>query len=191
MPIPTKQSRIDCRPFSFRNDEWLGVFFRVNYYSFLTFTMRYIPDCFVAEDILQDTVIKLIVAGKEFDEENEAKAYIYRTIRNKSLNYLRDKQLKTGKLSSLRLIEAEETFSNYVLEEELFGRLFEEIDRLPGQTRNVLLLTLDGKRNQEIADSLEIGVETVKTHKKIGKELLRARMDGMAPFFWLFWLFGV
>lgn len=153
--------------------------------------MRYIPDCFVAEDILQDTVIKLIVAGKEFDEENEAKAYIYRTIRNKSLNYLRDKQLKTGKLSSLRLIEAEETFSNYVLEEELFGRLFEEIDRLPGQTRNVLLLTLDGKRNQEIADSLEIGVETVKTHKKIGKELLRARMDGMAPFFWLFWLFGV
>ena len=191
MPIPTKQSHTDYRPFSFRNDEWLSGFFRVNYYSFLTFTMRYIPDSFVAEDILQDTVIKLIVTGKEFNEENEAKAYIYRTIRNKSLNFLRDKQLKNGKLSSLHVIEAEDTFSNYVLEEEVFSRLFEEIDRLPCQTRNVFLLALDGKRNQEIADCLDIGVETVKTHKKIGKELLRERMDGVTPLLWLFWLFGI
>lgn len=190
--MPEKLPHISSCPFSFRNDEWVSVFFKANYYSFLNFARKYIQDSVVVEDIFQDTIIKLIVTGKEFRQENEAKLYIYRTIRNKSLNYLRDERGKASRVSMRDKADPDDaTFINYILEEELFNRLFEEIDRLPEQTRNVFLLALEGKRNQEIADRLDIGIETVKTHKKIGKELLKNRLSDIMPLFLLIWLYGL
>jgi RNA polymerase sigma factor (sigma-70 family) len=51
--------------------------------------------------------------------------------------------------------------------------LFLAIDSLPQRQREVFLSAMQGKSNGEIATQMNIGVETVKTLKRRGKEKLR------------------
>ena len=51
-------------------------------------------------------------------------------------------------------------------EEEVYRLLFRAIDKLPTRCREIFLLHMDGKKNEEIATALGISIETVKTQKK-------------------------
>ncbi len=55
------------------------------------------------------------------------------------------------------------------------------IEDLPPQCRNLYRLVLENKSNQEIADTLSIGIETVKSYKKQGKVLLYNRLKDIVP----------
>ena len=61
---------------------------------------------------------------------------------------------------------------NVVLEEEVYALLIKAIQNLPEQCQKVYLLVLEGKSNQEIAYQLQLNIETVKSHKQVGKKLL-------------------
>ena len=47
--------------------------------------------------------------------------------------------------------------------EEEYRHLFQAIDKLPSRCREIFLLSLEGKKNKEIAEMLQI--ETIKTQK--------------------------
>ena len=51
--------------------------------------------------------------------------------------------------------------------------LYAAIDKLPPQTRRIILLNLDGKNNDEIAEELSVTVNTVKTLKQSAYSALR------------------
>jgi RNA polymerase sigma-70 factor (ECF subfamily) len=65
-----------------------------------------------------------------------------------------------------------------VIEEETFNQLFSEIRNLPASSREIMLLALNGLKNQEIADELQISINTVKTQKKIAYAKIK---DAMGP----------
>ena len=60
------------------------------------------------------------------------------------------------------------------------------IDRLPEQTRQVILESLEGKSNAEIAEALRISPNTVKTLKKNAYQFLR---DTLGPQYYEILLF--
>lgn len=53
-----------------------------------------------------------------------------------------------------------------IIEEEVFGSMYDAIYKLPEQTRKIVLLTLEGVSNPKIAEQLKISVNTLKTLKK-------------------------
>ena len=54
------------------------------------------------------------------------------------------------------------------------GRLLDEaVEKLPGQCKVVITSLLQGKSMQEIADGLDLSVNTVKTYKQRGIEMLK------------------
>ena len=55
--------------------------------------------------------------------------------------------------------------------------LFELIDKLPLRCREIFLLYMEGKRNEEIAGMLSLSVETVKTQKKRAMAFIRENLD--------------
>ena len=71
-----------------------------------------------------------------------------------------------------------------IMEEELYRLLFDTIDELPEKCRNIFLLHLEGKGNEEIALLLKLSVLTVKTQKKRAMQFIRERL-GTAYFFLL------
>ena len=61
--------------------------------------------------------------------------------------------------------------------EEIYRRLLTMIDSLPPRQREVFLMHMDGARNKEIAEKLNISVNTVKIQKKRALATLRQKLN--------------
>lgn len=69
-------------------------------------------------------------------------------------------------------------------QEEEYQKLFALIDELPEQCRKVFLMALDGKKNKEIADALQISITSVKTQKMRAMQKIKKHLPLL--FFLLF-----
>jgi RNA polymerase sigma-70 factor (family 1) len=143
------------------------------------FAERLLTDRAAAEDIVGDSFIKLWDRRTDFETLQTIKAFLYITVRNASLNYL--KQVKRDTLSKKQLAylssEKEEFVLNDIIRSEVLREIMSEIETLPEQCRKVLKLGyLEGKRNQEIADMLGISVHTVKNQKARAIQLLKIKL---------------
>lgn len=92
------------------------------------------------------------------------------SVRNASIDYLKHKDVEFDYLQ--KIIESHQAYSigddeeDGFFTEEIFRQLFMTIDSLPERCRQVFLLYMEGKKNEEIAAVLCVSLETVKTQKK-------------------------
>lgn len=77
-------------------------------------------------------------------------------------------------------------FHDKVIVEEAYRILQEAIDSLPPGMRSIILLVLEGKTNQEIAEELSVSKETVHSQKKIAYRKLR---DYLKDYYFLLFFF--
>ena len=133
-----------------------------------------------SEDIVQDMFSELWEKQLRFPCESSLRTYMYKNVRHQALDYVRhrgveaDYRKKVTTLSSAHHIISDG--GNDFFSEEVYRRLFAEIDSLPERQRQVFLLAMKGKKYKEIANELQISVETVKTQKQRGMETLRKRL---------------
>lgn len=66
--------------------------------------------------------------------------------------------------------------------------LTDAIDKLPDQMRAIMRLAMEGKKNGEIAEYLNVSVETVHTLKKIAYKKLRIYLKDYYYFLIFFYL---
>ena len=150
------------------------------YYSPLClFAERLVADRAAAEDIVGESFIKLWNKRGDFESTQNIKAFMYITVRNACLNYL--KQAKRDSLNQKQLAyltgEKEEFVLNEMIRAEVLKEVMNEINNLPEQCGKVLKLAyLDGLKNQEVAKVLNISVHTVKNQKARAIQLLKTRL---------------
>ena len=149
--------------------------FDQNFNALCSFAVRYVQDAYSAEDIVQETFIQFWNKKETFEHINAVKAYLYKSVRNKCLNFIRDQAVLQRNKSTYD-IESDEVFEHHIIEEETFNILFNEIKNLPDSSKEVMLLALNGLKNQEIADELNVSINTVKTQKKIAYAKLKTRI---------------
>jgi len=150
-----------------------------HYYRILVlYAMKYITDQSIAEDIVQDLFISIWEQDLNFENINAFTSYLYNSIRNKSLNYLKHVNVKEKYVSQVKS-ENEDSFSldNEMDEQEIYRRIYAVIDTLPDKCKQVFEMHLQGKKNAEIADLLELSIETVKTQKKRAIKKLKNQID--------------
>jgi RNA polymerase sigma-70 factor (ECF subfamily) len=148
------------------------------------FGYKYIPDQFVVEDMVQEAFISFWEKREDFNHINAVKSFLYTSVRNKCLNHLKHQTVVQKHEKALVYeLESDHAFSSHVIEEETFNQLFTEIRNLPPSAQEIMLLALNGLKNQEIADELKVSVNTVKTQKKIAysklKENLGSHFNGI------------
>lgn len=143
------------------------------------YALRFVDDADVAEDLEQDAFMKAWLYIKNGGEIDNFSSFMYRTIRNVCLTYIRD-----------RHIALDESFIPDVGEEEIDtsfrdARIWRAIDNLPEKCREVFLMSKrDGLTNEEIAEELGISIKTVKNQMtKAFSRLREALSDGHKPFF--------
>lgn len=153
--------------------------FREYYQSLVMFAMRYVNEQGEAEDIVQDLFVAVWEKNEKFHSYLSFRAFLYTSVRNTCLNRIKHRKVEEKYVDySIRHIEENQNEEYNMLEEELYRQLFQVIDELPPRCREVFLLHLDGKKNEEIATKLRITLLTVKTQKKKALRYLRERLGG-------------
>ncbi len=156
----------------------LKEFFESFYPSVCIFARKFVKDMDIAEDIAQESFIEFWSRREQFTDIKALKGFIYTVTRNKCLNQI--------KLSSIRedilrkQLFSEDFFYEMVQEEETYRILHQAIGGLADQSRKIILLSLKGYKVSEIAEELNISVNTVKTLKKNAYKELRVKLRDQA-----------
>lgn len=135
-----------------------------------------------ARDIVQDVFSTLWERKQTFITVASFKTYLYNSVRNAALDQLRHRQVKENYMNKVmtdnpEYTQSENGESDTFNKEEIYRQLMTAIDELPEGCRKVFLEIMKGKKNEEIATSLNISIETVKTHKKRGMAVLRKKLN--------------
>lgn len=146
----------------------------------------YVKHIDIADDIVQDTFIRIWESRSGLDPSQSLKAYFYRCVHNNCINYLRKKQVDNRLTEEYRaeiqkryeLLERNFNESSYekLAVQELELSIQKSIDSLPGQCREVFILSRYYDLSyQQIADKLSVSINTVKT--QVSRALDKIRND--------------
>lgn len=143
------------------------------------FASKYVDDDEVIGDVVQDVFVRLWEKRGDFCTEVSLKSFLYKSIKNSCPNIIRHQGVKE-RYAEVALREEEyESFLDNVIESEVFTLLMSVFDELPPVCKEVYRLSLDGKKHEEIAESLNITVNTVKKHKNNANHYMRGRLKNI------------
>lgn len=141
-----------------------------------TFCMQFLNDRALGEDIAQEAFLRLWrkINEEEYDIQN-LKAFLYTTCRNLCYDYIRTHAVVLESITpeTINILKDADLFLDEITRHETVRLIREAIHKLSGRKLDIILLSLSGKSNQEIADTLSISINTVKTLKKDAYSQLR------------------
>jgi RNA polymerase sigma-70 factor (ECF subfamily) len=149
---------------------------------FLGYAMSILKDQSMAEDIVQETWMKIVKLSASYRAKGHFVAWSYTMIRNQCLNLLKNKNVSQREdlndITEANHVDLSDFESALILEENkvLLKKAFFE---LPQMQRVCLSMWLNEEFSyEEIAEKLEITLGSVKTHLFRAKENLRNQLKG-------------
>jgi RNA polymerase sigma-70 factor, ECF subfamily len=166
------------------NKKLFSLLFKTYYSPLCAYAATIIKDHKVAEEIVQESFIKIWENREQITIEISLKSYLYKCIHNHCLNtikHINANQKRTDVLIKELTYHAEivnQNFNESQLEQIVCNEMevfFEKaIDALPDQCKEIFCLSrYDQHTYDEIAEKLSISVNTVKTQMSRALEKLR------------------
>jgi len=149
--------------------------------SLNAFAFRFLKDKEAAEDIVQDVFVNLWLNRKKITFGESTKSLLYVSTRNLIYNYIRSTK-RTNERNNYLAEENEPSTLNYIIEEEAVRLLNESIEHLPPRMAEVIRLSLEGLKQDEIAEQMEVSVANVKRLKALGIEKLKKSLGPLSYF---------
>lgn len=140
----------------------------------VVYARGYLFDDDSSQDVVQEIFLFLWEESNKIDLRTNLKPYLYAMVRNRCLDRL--KAIKVTDTS--KILEDQTTFAinytpDWVVEEEKkirYQRALDIIEDLPAKMRVIVKLRfIDNYRYKEIADELNVSLNTVKTQLKRAK----------------------
>jgi len=149
--------------------------------------LRIVRDPEMAEDLVQETFIRVWSRAQAFDSERGALGpWLLAVARNRAIDYLRSVDGRMAR-SSYELVEMENpalfaNLENRVLMADLAARIRTAMSTLNGNHRRVIEMAyFDGLSQTEIAEKLGQPLGTVKTWARTALKNLREELGMAAP----------
>lgn len=136
-------------------------------YAAQTFSLafKYLLNKELAEDAVQNLFLKLWLRKEDIDETKPINRYLFTMLKNDLLNTLRDSKKNVYLLEDClsMVLELEDNSQNESLKQEQMNVIQQALEQLSPQRRKVFELKVSGKySNQEIADKLNLSINTIK-----------------------------
>ncbi len=130
------------------------------------FILSYVKSEFIADDIVQDTFMRVMQKGETLKDQEKLSSWIFRIAHNLCIDHFRSSKKTSGEGEEvLKNIEDSKELGQYKKQEmaEMGACVREKVDMLPDSLKSVLkLYDVMGFSQKEIADILEIEVGAVK-----------------------------
>lgn len=134
-----------------------------------------------AEDVVQDTLIKVWNARDRWQELDSIEAYSFTIARNLSLDRIKKMENQNDSLeeqNTERLDENTSTPSERMIQKDKLNIVRNIIDELPEKQRSCLQLRdIEGKSYKEIADILSITEDQVKVNIFRARQTVKQRFQ--------------
>ena len=168
-------------------DIYLSYFSKMKY-----FAKEYVISEEDAENIVQDVFVELWENKEMLNMHMNLIAYLFTTIKNKCLNHLRHKlvvQETASKLQeeytiSLRMnLDSLEAFDNNLFSDQDIEKIISRaLDTLSEKCRTIFIMSKsEGKKQKEIAQELNISINTIETQMGIAYKKLRIELKDYFP----------
>ena len=139
-------------------------------YARQTFSLsfKYLCNKELAEDAVQNLFLKLWSKRAELDEHRPLNRYLFTILKHDLLNTLRDSKSDIFVLDDCieiihHIRQQEKTVEDSMMDQEQIQLIRTAIDQLSPQRKKIFSMKLSGKySNQEIADILNLSVNTIK-----------------------------
>jgi RNA polymerase sigma-70 factor (ECF subfamily) len=174
------------------NDKIVFDYIFNHYYSGLcAYSLRYISDKAIVEDLVQDFFVSLWIKSTQLDINTSLKSYLFASVKNRCLDYLKHNKVREKfKLLSLKGSgEAEDVNYNMYVELELRVAINAALEKLPPRCREIFELSrFKGLKNQEIAEKLNISKRTTEIQISLALKILRTELKDFLPVWLLIYL---
>lgn len=160
--------------------------FREHFTALCYFAQKYLGDLDSSKEIVHSVFIKIWENRAEFDWEKPAKSYLFTSVYNRSLNFIRDKKrfVSNSTDESWENSDDVSAFSDNLEVAELEVRIKQALKKLPEKCREVFELNrFEGKKYSEIAEHLNISVKTVETQMSKALKILK---DELKDYLYIF-----
>lgn len=143
-----------------------------------TLIQRYTGERELSRDFTQEAFVRVFEHWGEFETEENAKAFLYTVARRIYLDHCKHQKIENQYQNRVNEEELEEyDFLKEVTQQEVSRILYDAVDKLPSQTRSIILLNLKGFNNTEVAERLGVSVNTIKSLKKSAYVTLRTLLS--------------
>ena len=166
-------------------DEYtLESLFRDHYKGLCRFALGYVKQEEAAKEIVQNAFVSLWEKRETIDLSRQVKTYLTTTVRNRSLNYLRDHKKFSADLLSLENLSQDAGYDqpDKLVETEIREKIASAVEELPEKCREIFVLNrFENLKYQQIADKLQISVKTVETQMSKALQHMRIRLAEFLP----------
>lgn len=134
------------------------------------FILKKVKNKDVANDIFQNTFLKIHKNLSKLGKEEKVKAWIFQIARNEIANHFNEASLYAEKLSTIKEIPSP---SNQPL--CCFDKFINDLPEIYRQV--IALVYLKGQKQKDIAKELEISLENVKARIRRAKDILKKKFN--------------
>ena len=153
-------------------------FFETFFIPVYTLMQRYTGERELSRDFTQEAFVRVFEHWGEFETEENVKAFLYTVARRIYLDHCKHQKIENQYQNRVNEEDPEEyDFLKEVTQQEVSRILYDAIDKLPSQTRSIILLNLKGFNNTEVAERLGVSVNTIKSLKKSAYVTLRTLLS--------------
>jgi len=149
------------------------------YYSPLcVFAYKYFDSFEKAEDLVQEVFIDLWEKKRFHNFTGSVKSYLFTAVKNNSLKQIqKDKRFRFEEIENQCYTIIEDKFESQDFQSRK-EKLYSEIDQLPAQSKRVFeAIVFERLKYAEIAEEMDISLNSVKTYYSRALKHLRGSMD--------------
>ena len=165
-------------------DEFFGVLYHL--------CLNYLHDDKVAEELVQDTFMKLWEIRETLNDQINIRNFLYTITKNNCLNYLRNQKISLKHQENMKYLEMQfnyeafEKLGNYLQFEELRNKIDDAISKLPAEVIETFKLSrFEELSYREIADQQGISIKTVEARISKALRILRVELKDYLPVVYL------
>ena len=141
------------------------------------FAFGYVKSEAAAEDVVSDSFATLFMKAKSFSEDDQLRAFLYKIVRNRSVDYLR-RHRRELPLEDVEGALSASDAEGRLLEKERDEALHRCLAQLPTQYREVLELTwFEEFSNEQVASILGKSAKQVYNLRARAKETLKKMLE--------------
>jgi len=152
--------------------------FRLLYSPLCSYANTFLKDVDASEEVVQEIMFRLWESRDKIEIRTTLQSYLYRAVRNASLNVLKHEDVKEAyrAMQKRALKDDGSAFNDHVVISELHEKIRQAIDRLPAERKKIFILSrYEGLTYAEISGKLGISVKTVEN--QMGNALRRLREE--------------